>query len=189
VPAPRDARLTIPHTQLVVVDVQENMLPHVAEREDVLAQCVRMTRAAVALELPITISEQYVRGLGATRPEIIDAAGGPGRFERFEKMTFSVVRDEPLRQRIVSLGRPNVLLVGVETHVCVQQTALDLLELRHEPVVLADAVGSRRPRDRDVALDRLRAAGAIVSTVESAIFELLERAGTDLFKRLLPIVR
>jgi len=182
-------RLIVARTQLLVVDVQENLLPHVAEHENVLAQCVRMIRAAVVLELPITLSEQYVRGLGATRAEILAAAGEAGRYERIEKLTFSVLRHDALRQRLVALGRPQVLIVGIEAHVCVQQTALDLLELGLQPVVLADAVGSRRPADRAVALERMRSAGVTVTTVEAAIFELLERAGTELFKRMLPIVR
>jgi nicotinamidase-related amidase len=175
--------------QLVVVDVQEKMLVHVHAREDVLAQIVRMMRAANELELPLTISEQYVRGLGPTVPQVLAAAGEPQHFSKLEKMAFSLIRDEPLRERIVSLRRPQVILVGIETHVCVQQTAFDLLRFGLEPCVLADAVGSRRPADRDVALDRMRAAGIAVSTVEAAIFEMLELAGTGLFKRLLPIVR
>jgi nicotinamidase-related amidase len=175
--------------QLVVVDVQEKMLAHIHGREDVLAQVVRMMRAAAELELPLTVSEQYVRGLGATVPEIIAAAGEPKRHVRLEKMAFSLMRDAPLRERIVGLRRPQIVLVGIEAHVCVQQTALDLARLGLEPYVLADAVGSRRPVDRDVALERMRAAGVTVSTVEAAIFEMLEISGTDVFKRMLPIVK
>ena len=130
-----------------------------------------------------------MRGLGPTRQEVLDAAAAAPNCRRIEKMTFSVFRHAPLRERIVSLDRPQVLLAGVESHVCVQQTALDLLVHGLEPYVLADAVGSRRPGDYSVALDRLRAAGAVVTTVEAAIFELLERAGTELFKRMLPVVR
>ena len=181
--------LAIQRTQLLVVDVQEKMLPYVAQHESVLAQVVRMLRAAVELGLPITISEQYVRGLGPTRREVLDAAAASDRSQRVEKMAFSVFRHEALRERIVSLDRPQALLVGVEAHVCVQQTALDLLAHGLEAYVLADAVGSRRPTDCQVALDRLRGAGVVVTTVEAAIFELLERAGTELFKRLLPVVR
>jgi nicotinamidase-related amidase len=175
--------------QLVVVDFQEKMLAAIHGRDDVTAQVVRMMRAARELDLPLTISEQYVRGLGPTVPPVLAAAGEPQGFSKFEKMAFSLMRDEPLREWIVSLRRPQVVLAGIEAHVCVQQTAFDLLRFGLEPCVLADAVGSRRPSDRDVALDRMRAAGIAVSTVEAAIFEMLERAGTVLFKRLLPIVR
>ena len=176
------------HAQLVVVDIQEKMLPHVAEQEQVLARAVCMIRAAIETGLPVTVSEQYVRGLGATVPAVLEAVRG-SPFRKLEKMSFSLMRDAALRERILGLQRPQVILVGIETHVCVLQTALDLLAAGQRPCVLADAVGSRRPIDRQTALDRLWAAGAVVTTVESAIFELLEVAGTELFKRVLPLVR
>ena len=104
-------------------------------------------------------------------------------------MTFSFCADAACRQRVSGVLRPQVLIVGIETHVCVYQTALDLLAMQMRPVVLADAVGSRRPFDSAIALDGLRAAGVRVTTVESAIFQLVHEAGTDRFKRILPIVR
>ncbi|MFH1746987.1 MAG: isochorismatase family protein [Planctomycetota bacterium] len=188
-PTPNTLRLTRDQTQLVVVDMQEKMLPHITQQADVRRECVRMIRAAVEMDLPITISEQYVRGLGPTNPDVLEAASQATNVETIEKMTFSLCRHDALRDRIQSLGRPQVLLVGVETHVCVAQTALDLLDMSLQPIILADAVGSRRPTDRDTALARLRSASAIITTVEAAIFELLEIAGTDVFKRILPLVR
>jgi nicotinamidase-related amidase len=179
-------RLDAKKAQLVVVDLQEKLLPLIAEHETVVSQIVRILRAARELQLPTTVSEQYPAGLGRTPAAVMVAAEGA---TRMEKMTFSLWQDEPIRERLLSLTRPQVLLVGIEAHVCVQQTVLDLLEAKLVPFVLADAVGSRRPLDRDIALERLRAAGTGVTTVESAIFEMLDRAGTDLFKRILPIVR
>jgi nicotinamidase-related amidase len=179
-------RLALPQTQLLIVDVQERLLPQIADHGRVVTQAERMIRAAVAMELPITLSEQYPRGLGATVPAIAAvAAGAP----RLEKTTFSFCADESCCARIRSVARPQVLLVGIEAHVCVYQTALDLLDLHLQPVVLADAVGSRRPLDYEVALAGLRAAGVLVTTVESAIFQLVHAAGTDLFKRILPLVK
>jgi nicotinamidase-related amidase len=179
-------RLEVRKTQLVVVDLQEKLLPHIAEHETVISQVVRMVRAARELELPITVSEQYPEGLGRTPAAVLVAAEGASRLE---KLAFSLWQDEPIREHLLSLARPHILLVGIETHVCVQQTAFDLLETQMTPLVLADAVGSRRPLDRDIALERMRSAGIGVTTVESAIFEMLDQAGTELFKRILPIVR
>lgn len=179
-------RLDCERAQLVVVDIQVRLLPSIADHDSVVAQAERMIRAASVLGLPITVSEQYPRGLGATVPIISEAAQGA---VRAEKMTFSFCADEACRARVTEVTRPQVLLVGIETHVCVQQTALDLLRLGMQPVVLADAVGSRRPFDCQIALDRMRAAGVIVTTVESAIFELVHEAGTERFKRILPLVR
>ncbi len=149
-------RLELDRAQLLVVDLQERLLPHIHEHADVLAQAERMIRAARVLDLPITVSEQYPRGLGPTAPAIAAAAEGA---VRLEKTTFSFCADEECRERVTSVLRPQVLIVGIETHVCVQQTALDLVEMQMRPFVLADAVGSRRPRDRDIALEYLRASG------------------------------
>ena len=179
-------RLDCEHAQLLAIDFQERLLPSITDHAAVLAQAERMIRAAVVLELPITVSEQYPRGLGATAPGILAAAQGA---TRLEKMTFSFCADTACRQRVSEVMRPQVLIVGIEAHVCVYQTALDLLAMQMRPVVLADAVGSRRPFDHAIALDGLRAAGVRVTTVESAIFQLVHEAGTDLFKRILPIVR
>ncbi len=178
-------RIDVEHAQLLVVDLQEKLLPFIAGHEQVLAAAEKMIRAAVVLELPVTVSQQYSKGLGPTNPAILAAATGAARAE---KMTFSFCADPDCRRKLPST-RPQVLLVGIEAHVCVQQTALDLLGLQMRPVVLADAVGSRRPFDCQIALDRMRAAGVVVTTVESAIFELVHESGTDRFKRILPIVR
>lgn len=172
--------------QLLVVDLQERLLPHIADHEAVIAQTVRILQAARELELPITLTEQYPAGLGRTPAVVMDAAGG---VRPTEKTTFSVWRDGAARERLQGLNRPQLVLAGIETHVCVQKTVFDLLGAGLKPFVLADAVGSRRLLDRQTALERMRAAGAELTTVESAIFEMLERAGTELFKRILPIVR
>jgi nicotinamidase-related amidase len=183
---PEPLRLDASRAKLLVVDLQQGLLPHIAEHESVVSQSIRMIRTARELDLPITLTEQYPRGLGRTPSIVTDPADRPAPLE---KLTFSVWQDTPCRKRLLSLTRPQILLVGIEAHVCVQQTAFDLLEAKLLPFVLADAVGSRRRFDRDIALDRLRAAGVGVTTVESAIFEMLDQAGTDLFKRILPIVR
>lgn len=184
--APEPDRLDREHAQLLVVDIQEKLLPHIHGHERVLAQAERMIRAAEVLRLPITISEQYPAGLGPTASPLPAATRSA---VKVEKTTFSCCADADCRRRIASVLRPQVLLVGIETHVCVQQTALDLLEERMQPIVLADAVGSRREFDFQIALERMRHAGVIVTTVEAAIFRMVQDSASDLFKRILPIVR
>ncbi|MEP0848762.1 MAG: hydrolase [Phycisphaerae bacterium] len=179
-------RLNASQSQLLVIDVQERLLPHIAEQEAMLAQLARMVRAARVLGMPCTLSEQYVKGLGPTAAALVELlADAPRR----EKLTFSAWRDEALRGLLTATVRPQVLLTGIEAHVCVQQTAFDLLDAGLTPFVLADAVSSRRERDRDVALARMRCAGAVVTTVEAAIFEMLDACGTERFKQILPIVK
>lgn len=179
-------RIDAAQAQLLVIDVQERLVPHIAEHELVLGQCLRMIRAARVFGMPIVVSEQYPTGLGPTVTDIRSAAGA---CERVEKTSFSVWRSRQGREALRRQPRPKVLIIGIETHVCVQQTALELADDRLTPVVLADAVGSRRPIDRSVALDRMRAAGVMVTTVESIIYEMMGESGTELFQRMLPIVR
>ncbi|MBI5863979.1 MAG: hydrolase [Planctomycetes bacterium] len=179
-------RLSRSECQLVVVDIQERLLPHINQHECVVEQSVKMLQAAAVLDVPVLLSEQYRAKLGPTAKPIRDAISAA---TEIEKMAFSVCRDATAGEAILKRGRSQVLLLGIETHVCVQQTALDLLARGMTPVVLADAVSSRRRLDREIAIERMRSAGAVITTVESAIFELLELSGTDLFRRILPIVR
>lgn len=180
------ARLSHDNAQLLIVDIQEKLLPFITAHDSVVVEAERMINAATEIGLPITLSEQYPRGLGPTVPAIARAAR---LATRCEKLTFSFCADDACRARLLGLQRPQVLLVGIEAHVCVLQTALDLLALDLRPVVLADAVGSRRECDRDTAFELMRSAGVVVTTVESAIFQLVHASGTDLFKRILPLVK
>lgn len=178
--------LAIQRSQLLVVDVQERLLPHIDERERVVAQTVRMLRGARLMGLPRTLCEQYPQGLGHTDGRVLDAAPGS---PVLHKMTFSAGRDPMLVEHLRGHSRETVLIVGIETHVCVQQTACDLQDAGLRPVLLADAVGSRRATDHAVALDGMRAMGLLVTTVEAALYRLAERAGTELFRAMLPIIK
>jgi nicotinamidase-related amidase len=157
---------------LIVVDVQEAFRPY-ASFAGVAESCAKLLAAARILGLPALVSEQYPRGLGHTTPEV----GLEG--ERcIEKSVFSAARAEGFDIG----GREQAVVCGIETHVCVSQTVHDLLERGLEVHVPADAVGSRHTVDYERGLERLERAGAVVSTVEAVLFELLERAGTPEFK-------
>ena len=163
---------------LLVVDVQEAFRPY-ASFSGVARSCARLVQAARVLEVPTLVSEQYPRGLGHTAPEL-GLEGEP----RIEKTVFSAVRAEGFDLA----GRDQVIVGGIETHVCVSQTVHDLLDAGVEVHVPADAVGSRHELDHERGLERLERAGAIVSTVEAALFELLERAGTPEFKAVQKLI-
>jgi nicotinamidase-related amidase len=164
---------------LVVVDVQEGFRSY-ETFADVARQCGRLVEGAGILEVPVVATEQYPKGLGATAPEV----GLPEGAARVEKTVFSAARAEGFDLG----GRDQVVVCGIEAHVCVMQTALDLLERGAEVHVVADAVGSRHAQDREVGLHRLDRAGATLTTVEAALLELCERAGTPEFKAVQKVI-
>jgi nicotinamidase-related amidase len=178
-------RLVAGESALLVVDLQEKLIPAMDDAESRLAAAIRMIRAARILRVPTLITEQYPAGLGRTAPAVRDALGDA---PAIEKMCFTAC-GEPVQQRLRERGAGSVIVIGIEAHVCVQQTVLDLLRQRYRPYVCADAVTSRRPLDRETALGRMRQAGAIITTTESVMYEIMGEAGTETFKQILKIVR
>ena len=159
-------------TALVVVDVQDGFRPY-ESFAGVADACAKLVQAARILDVPRVVSEQYPKGLGHTAPEV-----GLEDELTIEKSVFSAARADGFDLG----GREQAVVCGIETHVCVSQTVHDLLERGIEVHVPADAVGSRHAIDYERGLERLERAGAVVTTVEAALFELLERAGTPEFK-------
>jgi nicotinamidase-related amidase len=172
------ALLSRDRAALVVIDVQEGFRPY--ESFDAVAQaCGKLLAGARILELPALVSEQYPKGLGHSAPELeIESE------KTIEKTVFSAVRADGFDLG----GRDQAIVCGIEAHVCVSQTVHDLLADGIEVHVPADAVGSRHALDYERSLERLERAGAVVTTVESALFELLERAGTPEFKSVQKLI-
>jgi nicotinamidase-related amidase len=165
-------------TALVVVDVQEGFRPY--DSFDGVASAVgRLVEGARVLDVPIVATEQYPKGLGTTVPEV-----GLDGDHVVEKTVFSAVRADGFDLQ----GRTQAVVCGIEAHVCVSQTVHDLLDQGVEVHVPADAVGSRKPVDYERALPRLEKAGAVVTTVEAALLELCERAGTPEFKAVQKVI-
>lgn len=181
---------------LVVVDIQDGFRSY-ASFAAVAEAASKLVQAARIMGVPIVVSEQYPKGLGHTAPEVglsepapLERPGaGPGNELLIEKTVFSAARAEGFdRSEIGRHGRDQAIVCGIETHVCVSQTVHDLLQAGVEVHVLADAVGSRHELDYERGLERLERAGAVVSTVETALFELLERAGTPEFKAVQKLI-
>ncbi len=171
---------------LVLVDVQEKLLPAIAGGDQVVKNCALLLEGAARLGVPVIESLQYPKGLGQTVPELAPLTA---EARKFEKLSFSCCGQDSFLDLLDELEREQVLLCGVETHVCVLQTALDLLEHGAQVHVAADAVGSRRPEHRNLALERLRREGAVITCAESALFEMLGCAGTDEFKAVAKLLR
>jgi nicotinamidase-related amidase len=177
-------------SQLLVVDVQDKLLSAISGKDRVVDRCVRLVLAARKLGIPITLSEQYPQGLGPTVDPIREAFANDGFV--IDKTEFSCARSEPLRERLHELrrqGRPQVVIGGIEAHVCVTQTAIDLEGQGFEAFVVADAVGSRTKASRKLGLARLQRSGVDVVDSEMVLFEWMERAGTPEFKELQALIK
>lgn len=171
---------------LLVVDVQENLMRAIWEPERVVENCRRLVAGARILGLPLLATTQYARGLGPTVPALAEALGDT---EALDKTTFSCCRAAGFCERLRALGRDTVVLCGVETHVCVNQTAHDLIDAGYRVHVVQDAVSSRTPANWQAGLAKMRDAGAILTTTEMLLFELLGAAGTPEFKAVQALVK
>lgn len=178
-------RPTSQNSLVLVIDLQERLMPAIHGAERVEAAARLLIDAARLFDVPIIASEQYPRGLGPTRPAIAEVLPQPP----LPKVVFSAYGDDGLHAAIEAAGRKAVVIVGVEAHVCVLQTTLDLIAAGYTVFVARDAVGSRAPENRDTAMELLRAAGAVITCVETVAFEWCGAAGTDRFKALSKLVK
>jgi nicotinamidase-related amidase len=186
----RMMRMQRERSQLLIVDLQEKVAPPVHNIDQVIAVCGRLVHIAQRLGVPITLSEHYPKGLGPTVAALTSNLGPDAAV--LEKITFSCVKDPALHARFDSFrdhGRGQVIVAGIEAHVCVGQTALDLIAEGYEVYLVADGTSSRTPESRDLSLQRVRQAGAYVVDSEMVLFELLERAGTPEFRDLLALLK
>lgn len=171
---------------LVIVDVQERLLREVARRDEVVKKVANLAEAAAVLGLPVLVTEHASKTFGATAPEIAaKLAGAPA----VQKLIFSCFRVDEFREKAGALGRKQLVVAGLETHICVCQTVLDGIAAGYSVHVARDACSARSEADHAVGLEKMAMAGAVPCSTEMAIFELLERAGTDEFRRLLPLIK
>jgi nicotinamidase-related amidase len=166
---------------LLVVDVQERLLPVIADNAEVERNCSILMQAASQMEVPVVVSEQYPKGLGRTVPALAELAREDAIYVKVE---FSCARDPALMAHIESLGRKQAILCGLEAHICVLQTALELKQRGFEVFVAVDATGSRAGLSKEIARDRMNAAGITVVTTEMVVFEMMKTAAIPQFRPL-----
>ena len=174
---------------LVIIDVQERLMPVMHERFAVEANLERLVRGCHILRIPAIVTEQYVNGLGVTVDPVRRALEETYGYRPIEKNCFSAQGCDAFSAQLLALDRDQVLLAGVESHVCVYQTGRDLLAAGLHVTLIADAVTSRTERNRDIATSRLVAGGAKLSSTEMALFELLEVSGTEEFRAISRLVK
>lgn len=178
--------LAIDNTALVVIDVQGKLAEMMVQKETLYANLQRMIEGAKILELPIVVTEQVPDKLGPTRPEIKPLLEG---IEPIAKNSFSCCGNDAFMSRLSSVNRQQILITGIETHICVYQTAVDLLEQDYEVQLVADAVSSRTQENRQIGLDRIKEAGASLTSTETALFELLRVAEGSKFREIAKLVK
>ncbi|WP_378954961.1 hydrolase [Pelosinus sp. sgz500959] len=171
-------------SQLLLIDVQEKLFPHMENQEILRKKVITLLEGMKALAIPIMAARQYPKGLGDTIEEL-----GVYFSHYYDKMAFSCCGSAELLAEFDKTGRKNIIITGIEAHVCVLQTVIDLKSLGFTPIVVVDAISSRDRRDYEIALKRMEYEGAILATVESILFELCHSAGTEDFKKISRLVK
>lgn len=170
----------------LVIDIQERLFPHMDRQEALLRKTTVLLEGLRVLQIPVIVTEQYPKGLGATLKPISLLLE---KEAVLEKISFSCCGDPAVTGKLESLARPFIIICGIEAHVCVLQTVVDLVKLGYRAVVVEDCISSRNPEDKRVAVERMRSEGAVITTCESILFELAEVAGTETFKTISRLVK
>lgn len=170
---------------LIIVDMQDTLIARVENKQKIIRNIIKLIEASKILNIPILVTEQYPEGLGTTTIVIKNRIPN---FKPIQKTQFSCFKAKKFLEKIEELKASKLILTGVETHICILQTALDAPK-EFEVYVVADAVSSSRHLDHEIALRRLINNGITITTTESLIFQLLERADTPQFKKILPIIK
>lgn len=179
-------RITRKHTAGLVIDIQERLFPVMWEKEKLLKNCRILIQGLHALNIPMAVTQQYTRGLGDT---IEGVRALLSDFESIEKREFSCCDAPGVMDKLQDMGTKNVIICGIEAHVCVLQTAIDLKEAGFHPVVVMDAVSSRQPESIELAKERFRHEGIMMTSAESVLFELTRSSAAPEFKTISGLVK
>lgn len=179
-------RILPEETQCMIIDVQEKLSPVMFSKEECVERIATLARGLNVLNIPLLITQQYTKGLGNTVPPIVDAAGTE---DFFDKRTFSCAQDDAILGALTEKKRKNVLVCGIEAHVCVLQTCIDLKARGFQPILVVDAISSRKERDLDAAIHRAIQEEILITTTESILFELTVDSRHPKFKEISAIVK
>jgi nicotinamidase-related amidase len=174
------------NTAGLVIDIQERLYPHIYENEAVARNTGILIEGLKVLGLPVLVTQQYTRGLGPTIPGLLESIRG---FPLIEKTAFSCCDEPDFIRALDETHKRFILIAGIESHVCVLQTVIDLVERGFQPVLVEDCVSSRKANDKKTSLHRMLHEGAIVTSHESILFELCRFSGTDEFKKISKLVK
>ena len=178
--------LHLDNAAATAIDFQEKLVPAMTARDDLLTAASKLTAGLRVKKVPLLVTQLYTKGLGETVPAMREALGS---FTPIEKNTFSALKTEAYVNALQETGARQIILFGIETHICVEQTALQLLDDGYEVFVAADCCSSRKASDRDIALQRMAQAGAVVATGEASLFELIDSSRSEGFKEISRIIK
>lgn len=173
-------------TAAIIIDYQESLFTKIDGHEDILKNSRLLIQGLQALEIPMIITRQYPKGIGDTVEGIKEITGD---IPVFDKISFSCYGDAAIKAHIDSLNRRNIILCGIESHICVLQTVISLKAAGYNPVLITDCIGSRVRENKENAVMRAVAEGAVISNSEGILYEMLEQAGTPDFKKILKLVK
>lgn len=179
-------RITKENTIGLVIDMQERLFPVMNEKENLLKNCQTLVAGLEELKVPLVVSQQYTKGLGETLPEIKSLIAD---FSYLEKKEFSCCDNEEIAAKLKELNAKNIILCGIESHVCILQTAVDLKEAGFKPIVVMDCVSSRSEANLELAKERFRFEGIMMTSYESILFELTRSAGDPCFRSISKLVK
>ncbi len=179
-------RFLLEDSLLLLVDVQTKLVNAVAQRDAFIANLKKLLNGINALSVPVIVTEQYPKGLGGTLPEVLDLVKDA---PCLSKQTFSCVDDDEIFSAIRKTNKKNIILAGIEAHVCIAQTAIDLKQMGFNAMVLSDCVSSRSLEDKNVALKRFQAENIFLGTCESILFELTRTATLHAFRSISDIIK
>lgn len=170
----------------MVIDIQEKLVPAIHNKDEVVQKNVQLLNGLKAVGCPVIFTQQYTKGLGMTVPELVETQDN---FQYLEKMTYSCLDTQEIKDALEKLGKKTVIISGLETHICVMQTVRDLIAEGYQVYLIADAISSRTEFNYQIGMERMKQEGAVISSVESVLFELLVKAGTPEFKVVSKIIK
>jgi nicotinamidase-related amidase len=185
-PIPEVYMLETTNTVLLIIDVQEKLVRVMHDKDSLLSNLQKLIEGIQVMGIPVIVTEQYPQGLGPTVPEITNLISG---FSPISKTCFSCWDSDDFRNKLEQLNRKQVLISGIEGHVCVYQTARDLVSRGYETYFITDTISSRTPENRQLSFKMMKQRGAYISGTETVLFELLKSAGSDQFKKISRIVK
>lgn len=170
----------------MIVDYQEKLMPSIHNHEQVIAKIAQLLTGLKTVGCPVIFTQQYTKGLGMTVPELVETQE---EFHYLEKVTYSCLDTEEIKEELRKQNKKTVILAGVEAHICVMQTARDLIDQGYQVCIVTDCISSRTEENRQVGIERMKQEGAYVTSVESVLFELLVKAGTPEFKTISKLIK